>query len=47
MMSRPANRHHLAWDAQPLVRPAARRHGHPLWMVALAFAVGLLMGFCV
>lgn len=47
MMSRPANRHHLAWDAQPLLRPAVRRHGQPLWVVVLAFATGLLIGLFV
>lgn len=47
MMSRPANRHHLAWDSQPLLRPAARRHGHPAWMVMLAFILGLLIGALV
>jgi demethoxyubiquinone hydroxylase (CLK1/Coq7/Cat5 family) len=46
-MSRPANRHHLAWDAQPLLRPATRRPSHPSWMVVGAFALGVLIGLLV
>jgi hypothetical protein len=47
MMSRPANRHHLAWDSQPLLRPAARRSSHPTWGVVVAFALGILIGLLV
>lgn len=42
-MSRRA-RPSLEWEAMPLLRPAARRHGHATHIVAAAFALGLLIG---
>ncbi|QNG47402.1 hypothetical protein [Sphingobium yanoikuyae] len=38
--------HHLAWDSQPLVGPAQRRGYSPGWL-ALAFAIGLLIGLLI
>lgn len=39
--------HHLAWESQPLVGSTARRRGYTGGWLALAFALGLLIGLLV
>jgi len=38
---------HLAWESQPLLRPASRRHGHAMRLAAIAFIIGLLVGVII
>lgn len=39
--------HHLAWESQPLICAPVRRRSYPIGWLALAFALGLLIGLVI